>query len=106
MILNAKELIGLPAETKSGEALGRVFDFEVDVDSGIIIKFYVKTGNIIEDFLKKDYFLIYRNQVISIDKNKIVVEDGLEKEKNAGRVSGEAKDLGESKMVVTSVEES
>jgi sporulation protein YlmC with PRC-barrel domain len=104
MILTAKELISLPVETKSGIAIGRVFDFEIEVDSGIVSKFYVKKG-IIEDFLKKDHFIISRSQVISIDKNKMIVEDGLETEKNTGRVLGEAGDLGESKMVVTSVKE-
>jgi len=102
MIINSKDLIDLPVETKSGIFLGRVFDFEMETDSGIINKFYVKRGNLIEGLLKRDQLIISRNQVISIDKEKMVVEDGEVKEEAKERILGKNKNLEETEMVVTS----
>jgi sporulation protein YlmC with PRC-barrel domain len=105
MNLNSKDLINLPVETKSGIFLGKVFDFELETDSGIITKFYVKRGNLIEGLLKREQLIISRNQVISLDKEKMVVEDGLIKAEAEAPALEKAKSLEETGMVVTSAKE-
>jgi len=80
MQLNEKELIGLPVETKSGQLLGNLSGFEIDVDSQQIIKYFVKTKNIIKNFLIPELVIDYR-QVISITKEKMIVDDNVATEK-------------------------
>jgi len=102
MRLTAKKLINLPVETKSGQALGKVQDFEVDIDSGIILKFFVKQGNLIDELLKKEQLIIARQQVIEITKDKMVVEDGLVPVKAKTGVMEKIKEMEDGEMVITS----
>jgi len=102
MRLTAKKLINLPVETKSGQALGKVQDFEVDIDSGIILKFFVKQGNLIDELLKKEQLIIARQQVIEITKDKMIVEDGLVPVKAKTGVMEKIKEMEDGEMVITS----
>jgi len=74
MVLENQDLINLPVQTKSGESLGRVNHFEID-QSQQIVRYFVKSGLI--QGLWKDQLIIHRHQVISIDKEKMVVEDNV-----------------------------
>ncbi len=105
MILTTKDLINLPVETKSGRLIGRVSDFEIETDSGLVTKFYVRQGNLIGGLLGRDLLIIGRNQVLSISKEKMVVEDGLIKEKNEERILGKIKKLDETEMMASSIKE-
>ncbi|MEA2088831.1 MAG: PRC-barrel domain-containing protein [Patescibacteria group bacterium] len=80
-VINCKKIIGMTVETKSGEQLGKVFDFEVEIESQNILKYYVKSSNILEEFFKKE-LIIHRNQIISISNKKIIVKDGIVHEKS------------------------
>ena len=104
-ILNDKEICGLPAYTKSGEYLGKVEGFEVDVDSQNIVTYKVKYRGAIRG-LFKDYLLIGREQVVAFESDRIIVEDGLSRaEKNkkarevaAGGVISEGAGIAQSKI--------
>ncbi len=76
MNLKNKDLINLPVETKSGQSLGRIVEFEIDVLTGKIVNYYVKSGNVIKG-LFKDELIINQSQVVSLDKEKMVVEDNV-----------------------------
>lgn len=80
MQLTDKELLGLPVETKSGQPLGNLSGFEIDIDSQQIKKYFVKPKNIIKNLLAPELIIDYR-QVISIFKEKMIVEDNIEKER-------------------------
>lgn len=69
MLLNAKKIINLPVFTKNGSALGKVIDFEIDIDSHLVRAYFVRSG-----FLKRE-IIISRTQVISVTLEKMVVED-------------------------------
>lgn len=81
MRLSAKELISLPVETKSGEKLGKIASFEIDIETQQISAYLIKSSNLIKDLLFQDQLIISPNQVILINKRKMVVEDGVIKEK-------------------------
>ncbi|MCD4705533.1 PRC-barrel domain-containing protein [bacterium] len=81
-VINSKKIIGLPVETKSGEQLGKIFDFELEIDSQTILKYYVKSSNILEEFFKKE-LIIHRSQVLLISNKKMIVKDGIVHEKNS-----------------------
>lgn len=73
MKMQNSDLINLPVYTQSGEHLGKVFSFEVDVDTGKIDNFHVKTG-LIEGLWHQQLIVRY-TQVIEITTEKMIVED-------------------------------
>lgn len=81
MNLKTKDLIGLPVFTQSNQALGKICDFELDPTIQKITKYYVKSGKLIKELLAKE-LIISSEQVISIDKEKMIVEDNVKKEKS------------------------
>lgn len=74
MILSAKKIIGLSVETKSGQYLGRIRDFEVDADTLEILRLLVRPVGIIKGFAAGD-LIMAKSSVISVDKKKIIVLD-------------------------------
>lgn len=86
MFINYKNLIGLPVETKSGLLLGKIKSFEIDNETQTISQYVVKSRSLISKLLREEVgeIIIGRNQVLSIDGEKMVVEDILVKE--SGRV--------------------
>lgn len=74
MLIRWSELKKLPVFTKLGLRLGRVSGMELDIDNHLVRAYFVR-----KDFLS-DELSIARSQVISIDKDKMVVEDGAVKE--------------------------
>lgn len=81
MRISSSDLINLSVCTQAGQHLGRVDSFEVDIDSRTISKYHVKTGLIKGLWHQK--LIIDQSQVISISKEKMVVEDIVSKEKAA-----------------------
>lgn len=82
MFLNQKILIGLPVETKSGLVLGKIRSFEIDSESQTIMKYFVKSRNLVSKLLNEETkeLIIHRDQVISIDAEKMVVDDSAVKD--------------------------
>jgi len=79
MRIMAKQIIGTKVFTKSGEHLGKVSDFEIDVSSNQnIIKYYTH-GELLG--LLKEPLIISVNQVIEIKEDRIIVEDTVISEK-------------------------
>lgn len=76
MVLENQDLINLPVCTKSGQNLGRIDHFEIDETNQTIERYYVKSG-LIQGLWKKQ-LIIHRQQVISITKEKMIVEDSVE----------------------------
>ncbi|MBU1164597.1 PRC-barrel domain-containing protein [Patescibacteria group bacterium] len=74
MVLENQDLINLPVQTKSGDNLGRINHFEIDQNQHIV-RYFVKSGLI--QGLWKDQLIIHRDQVISINKEKMVVDDNV-----------------------------
>ena len=88
MIILSSDLINLPVYTQSGRYLGRVDSFEIDLDNNMILRYQVKTGLI--KGLWHQQLIVDKSQVISIDKEKMVVEDNTVKEPMADLVASPA----------------
>ena len=71
MLIHWNELKKLPVYTKMGMRLGRISGMELDAESHLIRAYFVR-----KDFLSNE-LSISRNQIISIGKDKVVVEDGV-----------------------------
>jgi sporulation protein YlmC with PRC-barrel domain len=89
MFIDNKNLIGLPVETKSGLLLGKIKSFEIESETQVVEKYIVKSRNLIGKLLREELgeLVIGRNQVISIDEIRMVVEDGVVEEKEIIRMS-------------------
>ena len=85
MLLRSKDLINLPVYSESGQRLGKISDFEIESSSQNIIKYYVKPESIIKELVSRE-LVISAQQVISIDKEKMIVEDTLTKETEKEKV--------------------
>ena len=81
MRINYKNLKKLIVETKLGIKLGSVKDIVLDTDGQNILQYEV--GGMIG---KK--YLVSREQVLSIDSEKMMVEDNVLKINNEERVDG------------------
>ncbi|HLC89827.1 MAG TPA: hypothetical protein VJG65_02610 [Patescibacteria group bacterium] len=78
MLISSGDLINLPVYAQVGTHLGRIISFDLNIDSQTIENYYVKTGLI--KGLWHQQLIINRRQVISISKEKMVVEDNAAKE--------------------------
>lgn len=81
MKINSSDLINLPVFTEDGQNLGRLDSFDVNIASQEIEKYFIKTGLI--KGLWHERLMIDKSQVISITKNKMVVEDNTIKDSPA-----------------------
>lgn len=66
-------------ETQSGDQLGKVESFNIDIDSQSVLEYVVKPSSLTAGLIKGD-LIISRGQVIEITEKKMVVEDlGIKK---------------------------
>lgn len=74
MRLNKEQLIGLKVETKGGQELGYLADFVIDTGTHKIIQYLVKPNNLVKK-ITGELMIIHFEQVISLEKDKMIVED-------------------------------
>jgi len=82
MLISSSDLINLPVYTKSGRHLGRVASFDINIDTNLVAAYYVKTGLMKGLWLQQ--LCVSPKQVVSITKDKMIVEDNVAKEKVPG----------------------
>jgi len=75
MFIYHKQIIGLDVITESGELLGSVVDLIINSDTQEIEQYEIKTS-LVKKFLGQN-LLISRQQVISINTDKITVVDSI-----------------------------
>lgn len=75
-VILCKKIIGLQVVTKSGDILGRVSNFEVEIASHAILRYYVGGNNVFKKIIF-DKLIIHRDQVVSIDDKKMLVLDSV-----------------------------
>lgn len=76
--LDDKTLLKLRVETKGGAVLGRVAGFDFDVETHAILRYRVRPKGLAAGMLKRP-LLVAREQVLSIDAEKMTVDDNVEK---------------------------
>lgn len=80
MLIKSKDLLKLPVETKSGKLLGAVCGMEIDIDTHQIKKYYVKPSGLVKGLIG-DVLIIDFSQVLSVTKERMIVEDGVSKKR-------------------------
>jgi len=71
-----KDLKHLPVYTKSGFFLGKIKEAEIDSETQQIIKYFVSSANPLKNVLAEE-LIISSSQVISLNKEKMVVDDNV-----------------------------
>lgn len=84
MIVNLQKLLRLPVYTESGTKLGKIVDFEMDVDNQTVVRYFVRTI-----LFSVKSFLIQNSQIKEIKDDKIVVYDSVVSDYQ-GKTSGMA----------------
>ncbi len=77
MNLRKENIIGLPVYTKNKQYLGKIFDFELNAENQVIVKYFVSSGDLIKKLVKNKELAIGAEQVISVTDKKMIVEDTL-----------------------------
>ena len=75
MFISSADLINLSVYTQAGKNLGRVASFDINIDTSAVTCYYIKTGLI--KGLWHQQLAIAPSQVVSIDKEKMVVQDNV-----------------------------
>ncbi len=73
MLIDLEQMIGIDVETKNGFILGKLDGLVLETESQTIHQYKVKQSGISHIF--DNEILIHKNQIISIEKNKITVDD-------------------------------
>ncbi len=68
MKLSGSQLMKMSVYTAAGVHVGRVTDFSIDVDTGVVLEYAVKTGF-------RSVTIIARERVIRIETDRLIVED-------------------------------
>ena len=78
-------LINNKVYTLSGEKLGSVSDFEIDLAIDRLSKIYISGGNIIKNLIRGE-LIINKDQIIAINEDKIIVEDIIARKKQKNKI--------------------
>ncbi len=78
MRITLSQLKKIKVETKSGQMLGYVYDVAFETEGQSVAQYFVKSS-VVSMNIGLDKYLVSRNQVISIDDKKMIVEDNVEK---------------------------
>jgi len=81
MKLDGSKLKGLPVVTVSGERLGQIQNFELDPDQHLITVYIVGPSRLVRP-LQSAPLRIGRSQVCSITAERMIVEDGVRRERS------------------------
>ncbi|OGY89998.1 MAG: hypothetical protein A2927_01395 [Candidatus Komeilibacteria bacterium RIFCSPLOWO2_01_FULL_45_10] len=79
MYLSLKTLKNLPVVTKNGQFLGKIREIEMEAETQNISRYFVASNQMVKRLTSKE-LIIAAVQVLSIDNEKMVVEDNLVKE--------------------------
>lgn len=104
MLLNDNQLKKVRVETQSGQYLGTPIGFDLEADTGVIEKYYVK-NKILIGGLFEGKLIINKNQIIGLDDKKMIVEDGVVKTAaKEDKVLGRLENVENTTPVITSKE--
>jgi len=86
MQLRDDDLIGIRVEGTSGRRVGRLVGFVIDSESGIVIQYRVRPPGFLAGMVPGiRELLVSRDQVVSIDMKRMLVQDGAVRDAGGGR---------------------
>lgn len=79
MLLNTKDMTGIPVVTRSGQSIGKVASFDLDDTTGAMARLHVKTGGLVAGLLRNELF-VAATSVISMSPERVVIADSAASE--------------------------
>lgn len=101
MLISEKKLKKVNVETQSGQNLGKISGFELETDTGIIEKYYVKSKISIPG-IYENKLIVSKEQIISFDQEKMIVNDNLIKVESNEEEYQEVKKIERTEAIITS----
>ena len=80
MLINTEQLIGLKVETESGDYVGRVQSFDLDVDAQCARTYHIKRS-LLEGGMFSEELMVHHKQIVAITSEKMIVSDNVVKYK-------------------------
>ena len=84
MVINAKDIHGLPVRTRAGTSVGKVGSVDIETNTGRIAVLGVKTGGFVTSLLGQELDIVW-SQIVSLDQKEVVVEDAVVPAKDVAR---------------------
>lgn len=78
MTINTKAMKGVPVETKSGLALGKVASFDLDISTGQMVTMHVHAPGLVSGLIA-DELLVAWEMIIELTPQKVVVSDLIQR---------------------------
>ena len=91
MKISSQQLINIPVETESGQSLGVVESFNIDIDTQSMLEYIVKPASKILELISND-LIIARGQIISITAHKVIVDNNSLEEKLKDKITEKIKE--------------
>lgn len=76
--MDIKTIIHLPVYTESGYYLGEIIKVKVDPRTGMPLQYIVRSKNFIKNLFQEN-LIINQSQVVSLSREKMVVNDTLKR---------------------------
>jgi sporulation protein YlmC with PRC-barrel domain len=73
-VISGKKIIGLIVKNDSRDILGKVYNFDLEIDSQNILRYYVKGDGLLKRFTTPE-IIVHRNQVNSINEKEMIIDD-------------------------------
>jgi sporulation protein YlmC with PRC-barrel domain len=73
-VISGKKIIGLTVKNESGDILGKVYNFELEVDSQLVLEYHIKGEGLLKKFMTPE-IIVHRSQVKSISEEEMIVDD-------------------------------
>ena len=76
MLVSSQKLVGLRTETESGAYVGRVYSFDIEVDTQGVVAYYIKRS-LLEGGPFTEELKVHHGQVVSISEEKMGIVDNV-----------------------------
>lgn len=74
MIVNTKDMLGVPVVTRSGQMVGKVTSFDLDASTGQMMRLHVKTRGLVAGLLQNELY-VAASSVIRLSLESVVIAD-------------------------------
>ena len=75
MLLNTKDLVGVPVITRSDQRVGKVASFDINLYTGRIAVMHVKATGLVAR-LSEDELLVSWDAILEITAERVIIADG------------------------------
>lgn len=79
MLLNTKDMVGVPVVTRSHQAIGKVASYDLDAVTGQMVRMHVKTGGLVAGLLRNELYVAAAS-IVSMSLEEVVITDNAASE--------------------------